>query len=504
MLNRQKSLIFASVNKLKYKMEAFKEVFFGGAPKGVKSKKIAPKIYTTNLIDSSENIIRRNLFEILAWRLPGCVISHKSAQLLRPTEQGYIYITYSFTKKITDYPGIVLNIMQGPTHIASDIRLGSSDVYCSSEYRWILEVLQPARKNKDGESKGLPISAIEERLDSMIRIGGEERLNLFRDRAREIATELNLTQEFEKLNKLISALLATHSSNILTTTQGKARAAGEPMDPARIPIFEALYEELSNRYFPVYEDNNKSEEAFRMFSFFESYFSNYIEGTEFEISEAKQIVDTGITIPKRIADSHDILGTFKLLSNRQEMSLIPKTEDEFIKLLQHRHSVLLEGRPECSPGFFKDVRNRAGNTEFVAPELVIGTLKYAFKLYCNLKEPFAKAAYMMFICSEIHPFIDGNGRVSRIMMNAELFSQGQIRIIIPTVFREDYILSLRSLSRHKNPQPFINVLQKMQNFSANLWGEDFYALDAYLRECNAYSKPDEAKLLYINRLGTKR
>ena len=109
---------------------------------------------------------------------------------------------------------------------------------------------------------------------------------------------------------------------------------------------------------------------------------------------------------------------------------------------------------------------------------------------------------MMFICSEIHPFIDGNGRVSRIMMNAELFSQGQIRIIIPTVFREDYILSLRSLSRHKNPQPFINVLQKMQNFSANLWGEDFYALDAYLRECNAYSKPDEAKLLYINRIGT--
>lgn len=239
--------------------------------------------------------------------------------------------------------------MKGPEHLESDIRLGASDVYASSEERWMLEVLQPARKGQDGESKGMSLKDIERRLDSMIRAGGETRVNQFRDKARGTAEKLGMMDEFGKLDTLISALLKTHESSVLTTVEGIARAAGEPLDPTRIPIFEALYEELGGRYFPDMPDNNKSEEAFRMFSFFESYFSNYIEGTEFEVSEAKQIVDTGITLPKRTEDSHDILGTFRILSNRQEMHRTPSTEDEFIAILRHRHSILLEGRPDFTP-----------------------------------------------------------------------------------------------------------------------------------------------------------
>lgn len=45
---------------------------------------------------------------------------------------------------------------------------------------------------------------------------------------------------------------------------------------------------------------------------------------------------------------------------------------------------------------------------------------------------------MMFMISEVHPFNDGNGRVARVMMNAELVRADQSRIIVPTVFREDY------------------------------------------------------------------
>ena len=43
--------------------------------------------------------------------------------------------------------------------------------------------------------------------------------------------------------------------------------------------------------------------------------------------------------------------------------------------------------------------------------------------------------------SEVHPFNDGNGRIARVMMNAELVRADQSRIIVPTVFREDYILA---------------------------------------------------------------
>jgi hypothetical protein len=62
-----------------------------------------------------------------------------------------------------------------------------------------------------------------------------------------------------------------------------------------------------------------------LFSFFEAYFLNYIEGTKFIIEDAKKIVDTGVAIPKRIKDSHDILGTFQIVSNSHEMSITPAT-----------------------------------------------------------------------------------------------------------------------------------------------------------------------------------
>jgi hypothetical protein len=46
-----------------------------------------------------------------------------------------------------------------------------------------------------------------------------------------------------------------------------------------------------------------------------------------------------------------------------------------------------------------------GNTEFVDWQLVTGTLKKGFDWYQLLQHPFAKAAYMMFLISEVHPFL---------------------------------------------------------------------------------------------------
>ena len=53
----------------------------------------------------------------------------------------------------------------------------------------------------------------------------------------------------------------------------------------------------------------------------------------------------------------------------------------------------------------------------------------------------------MFVIAEVHPFADGNGRTARIAMNAYLTQAGLSRILIPTVYREDYVLPLRALSR---------------------------------------------------------
>jgi Fic family protein len=65
---------------------------------------------------------------------------------------------------------------------------------------------------------------------------------------------------------------------------------------------------------------------------------------------------------------------------------------------------------------------------------------------------------MMFMVSEVHPFNDGNGRVARVMMNAELAAAGQMRELIPIVYRSNYISSLRALSANTWPEPIIKTL----------------------------------------------
>lgn len=54
------------------------------AEKEGKLRKIAPRIYTANLWDSVEYIIKRHFFDILKWRFPNAVISHRSAFGITP------------------------------------------------------------------------------------------------------------------------------------------------------------------------------------------------------------------------------------------------------------------------------------------------------------------------------------------------------------------------------------------------------------------------------------
>lgn len=467
------------------------------AEKKGKIRKIAPRIYTTNLRDSAEHIIKRNFFEILKWRFPDAVISHRSALELKPTETGNFFITGGYTRKIKDLKGITLNVMEGKTALDSDVNLGG--IYISSEWRWVLENMQISKK-KGGESKVFPIEYIEDKLEKIILREGEEGINQFRDKAREIANLLEMNTEFERLNSIISAMLSTHDSRILSTRSAKARSAGVPFDSRRIELFQILFDKLKDYYFPERTDRNISEDSFRLFSFFEAYFSNYIEGTKFTIEDAKKIVDTGIAIPKRIKDSHDILGTFNIVSNSHEMSITPFTEDELIAILKKRHYAMLAERAEdVNAGEFKTQNNRAGNTEFVDHTLVEGTLRQGFKFYATLTDPMAKAIFIMFMISEVHPFTDGNGRISRIMGNAELLKSGLSRVIVPTVFREDYIGSLKRFTNKKDPDAFIRVMDKLQHFSNNIFGENFEELNSYIKETNAYKEPTEGKLNIIDR-----
>lgn len=103
-----------------------KEIFFASSDVEVshaisrlvkqgKLRKIAPRIYTSNLIDSSESIVRRNIHNILMWRFPGAVVSHRSAKEMRLTTGGYFFLTGPSNRKVTDIPGVVIVVKpKGP------------------------------------------------------------------------------------------------------------------------------------------------------------------------------------------------------------------------------------------------------------------------------------------------------------------------------------------------------------------------------------------------------
>jgi Fic family protein len=394
-------------------------------------------------------------------------------------------------------PGITLRFLEGNKPIEGDYKI-SGDLYVSQKARAFLENLQ-ITKIQGSTSKCLTLKEIEEKLEQIIRVNGEDELNTLRDRAKEIAFQLNLSKEFEQLNKLISALLTTHSSKILSSPLAIARAFGFPYDPGRMKLFEELFRELQKKEFKNRPEKNISEKSFRNFAFFESYFSNYIEGTVFEVDEAKQIIESMQPLSARNEDSHDVLGTFQIVSNKKEMCITPSTPDELIKILMYRHKVLLSARQNKNPGQFKDKNNFAGITAFVDFNLVKGTLIQSFDFYKGLNHPFSKAAYMMFVLSEIHPFLDGNGRIARIMMNAELVNAGMSKIIIPTVYRDDYMGALRKLTRQANADPYIRMLQKAHEFSENISGDDIDEMENYLIQTNAFLEHTEGKLKIISR-----
>ena len=453
--------------------------------------KIAPRVYSSNLDEPIEGIIRRNLFQILGTIYPGTMLSHRSAFEFQPTKTGQIFLTTSYTKKVK-LPGITIQFLSGPSPIEGDNKF-SGELSASQKARAFLENLQ-ATKKLGSESKCLSLPEIEERLEQIIRVNGEEEINKLRDQARGISEQLGMQQEFEKLNRLIRALLTTKTSKILSSPLAKARAFGKPYDPSRMELFETLFRELQQIEFPYREEKNTTPTSFRNFAFFESYFSNYIEGTVFEIDEAKQIIQTNKPIPSRNDDSHDVLGTYKIVSNKKEMEHTPSTPEEFLKIIAFRHSILLSARVDKNPGLFKDKNNFAGSTAFVDYNLVRGTLIQSYDFYSALDHPFAKAAYIMFVMSEVHPFLDGNGRIARVMMNAELVKAGQSKIIIPTVFREDYMGALKKFTKQRKCDTYIKMLQRAHEFSANVYSENMDDMQAYLTSCNAFIEDSEVIL----------
>ena len=426
------------------------------------------------------------MWKIVAGYFPGALVSDRSALENVPASDGSVCLITARGQDIT-LPGLTLRPRRGPEPLPTD-RPFLDELFLSSTARAYLENMRPSRARRGLVARTLGRTGIEERLDTLIRRSGEEAANRLRDEIRSLAPALDLKEEASVLDAMIGALLGTREVE-LTAPSAIARRLGRACDPDRLVLFQALHSALRDhpplsRLAPI-----RGPEGSATLAFFEAYFSNFIEGTEFAVDEAADIVFRGVIPNERRADARDILGTWRIVSDHREMSRTPTNASALEALLKARHASIMEGRPDRRPGFFKQAVNRAGSNSLVAPDLVAGTMAQGFDLFRSLETPFQRAVFVKFLISEIHPFPDGNGRTARIMMNVELVAGGEERIIVPTVYRANYLSALKALSQSGRPQPLIHMLDYAQRWTATVDWRSVEETRHELDGCNAFLDP---------------
>jgi hypothetical protein len=443
-------------------------------------------------------LIALHRIRVLAALFPGAVIGFRSAFKGAMPVDDVIHLSYSYNRTVR-LPGLTVVLVKGQGNIAGDEPMSGRNIYFPSQARMLLENLTSSR---GVIKKSVGKAAVEERLLTIFDSRGPDALNRIRDDAHTLAPLLGFDKEFQVLNELIGTILGTKSAQ-LSTTSGQALTRGTPLDARRLALFETLAAAL--RANPLKENGSPvtTENARINFAFLESYFSNFIEGTEFDIAEARQIVLEGKIIDQRPKDSHDILGVFRQTINPGWSNQSMAIGEAVVHQLQQRHADLMKERPETAPGEFKDRENFAGNTTFVSPKNVRGTLIEGSKLLPSVPSGMARALLAMFIVSEVRPFIDGNGQLARLVMNSELSVVNASRIIIPTLFREEYLDCLRVLTRQGKPEPFIAAMQKIQQWSAEFDYTDLDQVISRMQACNAFEKSRRLyRLLNISELST--
>ena len=190
-----------------------------------------------------------------------------------------------------------------------------------------------------------------------------------------------------------------------------------------------------------------------------TYSSNALEGNLLTESETKIILEDGLTVGgKPIRDTFEAIGharaydfMFTLLKSRV------LTRDEIFTLHRMFYRDIDEeqaGKYRGLPVFITGSKYPVTDWSEIPREMekLILWIKTERKQYHPVE--FAAQLHKRFVF--IHPFIDGNGRVARLLMNVALIQDGFIPTIIPPVLRQEYIDMLERA--HYNDKMFVEFI----------------------------------------------
>jgi len=479
-------------------------VFFGDVGSGAqlsratkdgRIRRLAPSLYSADLHSDPAELIARHRWVVVARFVPDALIADRSAAEGGMPVGGVLTVVSNERTEDVKLPGLTVAPRPGPGPLGDD-HGWPEGLHLTSDARTLVDNLAVSRGRAGRPARTLARHELEDWVVRTAQRRPDRWLDLLRPRALEVCDQLGVPERRAAVAEIIGAVAGTRQARAGAGRLLVARTAGLQYDPDRIARFDELASYLADLP-PTLDVPGElpalAAETSTSLPFFEAYFSNFIEGTEFSIGEAEAIVESGEIPQDRPEDAHDVLGTFEAVADPILRAAAPATVEELFELLERRHLLVMRGRPDKRPGQFKEKPNQAGSYIFVPPSLARGTLVEGHKRRAELPPGFARAVFELFLISEVHPYDDGNGRVARAAMCAELSAVDQARVVIPIVFRNEYMTALRDLSREGRCDLYVRTLAHAWRWTAAMPWPDRAGVDGQLHATNALLDSTDAE-----------
>lgn len=194
-----------------------------------------------------------------------------------------------------------------------------------------------------------------------------------------------------------------------------------------------------------------------------TYNSNAIEGNTLTLGETRLVLLEGATIGgKKLKDHLETINHKKAIDFVEDIvqKKTPVTEE----LIQKIHGLILREIDDAHAGIYRVTQVYISGSRHTPPEphsVPYSMAEFISKLNGRLQKadehPVLVAADAHYEIAKIHPFIDGNGRLARLLMNLILMQNGYPPAVVPFSLREEYIKSLET-ANDGDRQPFYRLI----------------------------------------------
>ena len=194
-----------------------------------------------------------------------------------------------------------------------------------------------------------------------------------------------------------------------------------------------------------------------------TYHSNAIEGNTLTLKETKVVLE-GITIGGKSMQEH-----FEAINHKEAIeyveAIIAHQEPLSEHVIKSLHQLILKNIDANNAGVYRQENVLIAGAEHTPPEHILVPEQMAI-LVANYPQfaghPVARAARLHSDFVKIHPFVDGNGRTARLLMNLDLMKSGFQPVIIKAEHRLAYYEALDKAHTQGLLDDFLQLLVELE------------------------------------------